>query len=859
MDNKLRQAFALQQENKIAEATSIYLEVLKAQPNNFNALQLLGSLLLADKNYGSAINYLNKAIRINTNYAHCYHNRGMAYKALLQFEAAIADYNQAIKLEPTYINAFVDRGVIYLEKLQYKTAIEDFNNAIELKPDLAETLHNRGYAFMRIEQYEAAIDDFNKAIKLKPDFAEAFCNRSYCFTAQNNYDAAIKDCNQAINLKPGLAAAFLTRGNVYAKLNEYKIAIENYDAAIQLQPLYAEAYSNRGTMKHSLRKLDEAVSDFDSAINIKSDYFDAYSNRGCVYIELGRYEEALRDQDTAIRLNPNFVQAYSNRGNALKLLKRPDEAIFSYEQALALKQDYAEAWTGHGGAKQELKQIGAALESFDKALASKPDLAEAHANKGANLRLHGKYVDALLSTNTALQIKPTLTYALQNYSSIMAYLSVYKDVCKYSDLALLNASINELPLIWGNRLYHYIYHPDLNAKVICDEHIKWGNQFIDTEQRDFSHHNRVSLRRLRVGYVSPDFRGHTCRFYFEPLFSNHNHDDFEVFAYSNVFLEDEHTERMKGYFDHWRVIKGLTDEAAAQIIRDDGIDILVDGCGHMMDTRLNLFTLKPAPIQVTWLGSAWTTGLPQMDYVLFDPYMAPAEAVASEQIIRLPRTWAAFRPGEKARQEKVAVAPIVSNGYITFGYSGRTERLNYRVFKVWSRILNRLPHARLILDYQAFSDRKIQDHYKVFLQEHGVDTTRVIMRNSENIFKGLGDIDILLDSFPHSGGTMLFDAVWMGVSVITLASDRPVGRIGTSLMTNLGLAEWVAQDEQEYEDKAVSFAQDISSLINLRAGMRERMQSSPVMDGAAFAGDVEHAFKGMWQKWVNDQTIVPRN
>jgi predicted O-linked N-acetylglucosamine transferase (SPINDLY family) len=329
-----------------------------------------------------------------------------------------------------------------------------------------------------------------------------------------------------------------------------------------------------------------------------------------------------------------------------------------------------------------------------------------------------------------------------------------------------------------------------------------------------------------------------------------------------VLREDKHTQRLKPYFDHWRNILGVSDEAAAEMIRNDKIDILVDGCGNMLGTRLTVFAHKPAPIQVTWLGSAWTTGLPQMDYVLFDPYMAPEGAAASEQIVRLPRTWASFRPGERARQASVKSLPALTNGYVTFGYSGRTERLNHRVFHTWGKILKRMPQAQLILDFKAFNDPKTQAYYKEFLAQHGIDTTRVVMRNSKNIFDGLGDIDILLDSFPHSGGTMLFDAIWMGVPAITLASPRPVGRIGTSLMTNLGLPEWVAQDEREYEDKAVAFAQDIPALSSLRSGMRARMQASPVMDEKAFAQDVENAFKTMWRNWIdssNQELLTERN
>jgi len=434
------------------------------------------------------------------------------------------------------------------------------------------------------------------------------------------------------------------------------------------------------------------------------------------------------------------------------------------------------------------------------------------------------------------------------------------DALNYAELNSVTG--NELSLIWENRLFSLIYHPDLSAQEIYAEHIRWGNRYAHLGQNEFVEHDHSPSRRLRIGYVSPDFRGHSCHFYFEPSFASHDHTNFELFAYSNVLREDKHTQRLKPYFDHWRNILGVSDEAAAEMIRNDKIDILVDGCGHMWGTRLTVFAHKPAPIQVTWLGSAWTTGLPQMDYVLFDPYMAPEGTATSEQIVRLPRTWAAFRPGERARQASVRSLPALTNGYVTFGYSGRTERLNHRVFSTWGKILKRLPQAQLILDFKAFNDPKTQDYYKEFLAQHGIDTTRVVMRNSKNIFDGLGDIDILLDSFPHSGGTMLFDAIWMGVPAITLASPRPVGRIGTSLMTNLGLPEWVAQDEQEYEEKAVSFAQDIPALVNLRGGMRARMEASPVMDEKAFAQDVENAFETMWRNWINSsnqELLTERN
>ena len=214
------------------------------------------------------------------------------------------------------------------------------------------------------------------------------------------------------------------------------------------------------------------------------------------------------------------------------------------------------------------------------------------------------------------------------------------------------------------------------------------------------------------------------------MFANHNLYSVELYAYSNVSVEDEHTERFKKYFYKWNNIVNLSDELVSELIYQDEIDILIDGCGHMMDTRLNVFKYKPAPIQVTWLGSAWTTGLPTIDYVLFDPYMAPEGTLASENILRLPRTWTAFRPGKRAISVDVKESPLTLNNYITFGYSGRSERLNYKVFNVWGQILSKIPNAKLILDYKSFEDKGNQSYYIKLMQVYGVDTNRIIFRNS---------------------------------------------------------------------------------------------------------------------------------
>jgi len=757
-------------------------------------------------------------------------------------------FDRVLEIQPGSFDTLKMLGVIYCQAGKPQEGLEFINRAIAIKSDSAEAYAFRGDVLYGLKQFNAAIENYGKAISINPSFAALYFKRGNLLQEMTQYEAAIVSYEKAISISPEYAEAYNNRGIALKNLRQIDDALSSYDKAISINPNYAEALSNRGNLLHVLKQYEAAILSLSRAININPSYPEAYYNKGNVLQEMHQHESAIANYDKAISIRPNYAAAYLNRGNVLKNLKRHEEAITSYDKAISINPNYAEAYNNRAALLLKvLIQPVAAVIDFSKAISINPYYPEAYSNRGIALKDLYQYKFALDNYDKAISINPNYASAHQNRSIVLAYLSDYRGVIAHNNIALAQAP--ESSAIWEGRLYTWIYHPDLSTNEIVAEHIRWGERFPMPAEDKFINHQRSVHRRLRVGYVSPDFRGHTCRFYFDPLFSQHDHTKFEFFAYSNVAIEDEHTQRFKTYFDTWRNIYGVSDQNVAEMVQCDQIDILVDACGHMLDTRLEVFALKPAPIQVTWLGAAWTTGLKQIDYALFDPYMGPLGTQASETIVQLPRTWAAFRPSEKALKTAVASLPALKNGHITFGYSGRSERLNYKVFHAWGKLLQRLPQARLILDFKAFSDPPTQAYFQKFMSEHGIDVERVTLRNSANIFEGLGEIDIVLDSFPHSGGTMLFDALWMGVPTVTLASRPPVGRIGTSLMTNLGLPEWVAQDEEGYINKAVEFASDFDRLAELRAGMRERMSASPVMDEKGFARDVENAYKVMWQDW----------
>ena len=626
---------------------------------------------------------------------------------------------------------------------------------------------------------------------------------------------------------------------------DLRAALPLAEAALRQQTETPELHFNLALIRQALGDATAALQGFRQALALNPQYLEAANQIALIELQAGNYEQAAASCRQVISINPDDLPANQNLGIACLSLGLNEEAEMAFLTVARIDPGLIEAHVNLGALLRAAGRVDEAIAALSRALQINPSFPEALINLGIAYKDQDRFVEAEASLARALEIRPDHAEARHNHALMLAMLSDYRQVTAESDAAL--ALKPDSALIWEQRLYVHSYHPDLSAAAIYTQFKRWGDRF-PLPETDFTNHDRTPGRRLRVGYVSPDFRRHTSRFFFTPLFAHHEHRELELYAYSNVAREDEFTQQFKGRFDCWRNIRGINDAAAAQMIRDDRIDILVDCCNHMRDDRLGIFTLKPAPLQVTWLGAAWTTGLPMVDHVLFDPVMAPEGTLTRERIIHLPHFFVAYQPPDGTPEP--SPPPCLNQGYISFGYSGRSERLNHRTFKAWGEILARLPDARLILDFGPFADPPTQQYYRRFLAEHGVDSERVIMRKSANIFEGLADIDILLDCFPHSGGTMLFDALWMGVPALTLAGRPPVGRIGASLMSNLGLPEWIAHSEDEYIAKACRFAADRDGLRRLRAGMRQRMSASPVMDGAGFARGVESAYRTIYETWA---------
>jgi protein O-GlcNAc transferase len=361
--------------------------------------------------------------------------------------------------------------------------------------------------------------------------------------------------------------------------------------------------------------------------------------------------------------------------------------------------------------------------------------------------------------------------------------------------------------------------------------------------------DRSPDRRLRIGYVSPDFKDHVVARFMLPLLAHHDRVNFEIFCYADVARPDRMTEALRKHADHWRVTLGMTDEQMARKVREDRIDILVDLTMHMGSNRLLAFARKPAPVQVTYLAYCSTTGLETMDYRLTDPYLDPQRDencnCYTEQTIYLPTTyWCYAAPGGAPR---IGPLPATSVGRITFGCLNNFAKISGPTIQVWSRVLHAVPNSRLIVHSGEGGHRKL---FCERMAGFGIDPARIEFAGflrEPNYFQEYQRIDIALDPFPYVGGTTTLDALWMGVPVITLAGETAVSRAGVSILSNLGMPEWIARNADEYVKKVVDLTGDLNRLAGLRASLRDRLDRSPLMDAPRFARDIEAAYREMWR------------
>jgi predicted O-linked N-acetylglucosamine transferase (SPINDLY family) len=594
-------------------------------------------------------------------------------------------------------------------------------------------------------------------------------------------------------------------------------AIAAYRRALALGSEDSRVHSNLGVALQEIGRADEALAAFDRSIALKDDDASVHCNRGATLLEAGRFEEAIAACHRAIALEPGHAEAHYNLGCAWRLEGDSDRAIAALSRAIELKPDHALAHNNLGITFHARGSADLAIAALHRAIELRPDFAEAHNNLGNVLKDQGRLDDALAELRTALRLKPEFARAASNL------------------------------------LITLHFHHELDAQKILAEHRRWARRYAEPLAAEIRPHanDRASDRRLRVGFLSPDLRDHPVGQSLLPLFQYRDCRQFAVVGYSDVPAPDRLTDQLRAAADEWHETVRLGDAELAERIRADRIDILVDTTLHTAHNRMLVFARKPAPVLVTMLGPPVTTGLVTMDYRLTDPYLDPpgtSDADYTERSIRLPHCFWIFHPPEPA--PPVSALPALRKGFVTFGCLNQLAKVTPPALELWRTILQAVPGSRLVLQSPRGSHL---DAIRAHFAAGGIAADRLefVMRTARGAYlERFQDLDLCLDPFPFNGHTSTFDALWMGVPVITLAGRTAVGRGGASILSNAGLPELVARTPEEYVMIAVAWARNLARLAEVRAGLRGRIRTSVLVDGRQYAGDVAAAFRGMWRTAV---------
>lgn len=583
---------------------------------------------------------------------------------------------------------------------------------------------------------------------------------------------------------------------------------------------------------------------------------DANHLLGVIAHQFGNDDKAVRLIRKAIRSNPKIDAFHNNLGKAQRSLNRLDKAVASYRKAIAINPNYAEAHCNLGNARIGLCQLDRAIPSFKRAIAINPSYAEAHCSLGAALQDKGQLAEAVVSFKEAITIDGNYADAYSNLGVALQELTRLDEAVTCFTKAL---EIDpDYTAAHSNLLFAFNYHPELCAEDVFDEYQRWNEQHAKPllpAACSYSNH-RTCERKLKIGYISPDFKTHSAAYFFEPLLEQHDRTRVEIYCYSNVKHPDAVTRRLRESVDHWCSIVGKSDQSAADQIRHDEIDILVELAGHTENNRLLVLARKPAPVQVTWLGYPNTTGLEAIDYRLTDEIADPvglADELHSEELIRLENGFLPYQGIESA--SAISALPCSERGFITFGSFNNLTKVVPEVVSLWSKILRAVPDAHLLLKSRQLADGQVRDRYLAWFKEGQISSDRIELHSKvpsiQDHLQLYSKVDIGLDPFPYNGTTTTCEALWMGVPVITLAGDLHAGRVGASLLNQVGLDELIAADSNSYLDAATRLAEDRGKLTTLRLSLREMMIKSELCNATAFARKVEDAYGEMWKKYLS--------
>ena len=807
----VEQALGLHRQGRLFEAEAIYQSVLARRPEHFEASYLLGMVKMQQGHTLQALPLIEAAVKIKPFAPEALTSLGAVLASLGRPAEALGAYDRLIKLRPGDPDALYNRGVVLTNLGRHAEALASYDKALAIRRDHVPSLFNKASALVALAQFDRARVAYDALLAIAPKHVDALADRGNVLARLGRRAEALASFDRALAINPAHVNALINRGNVLNEEGWHEEALAMFDRALAVDPRHVPSLNNRGNLLMELQRHAEAMASFDRALALIPGDPELLFNRSCAFERLHRFEEALADLDRSLAARPDGVKALNNRGNILAALRRPEEAIASYERALAVEPERADTLHNRGNVLTTLGRHAQAIADYERAFALDPQHPHAFDSLGfAQL--------SVCNWEAAARLAPHAEAALHGSGAPIGptYPLYYFGNAAYQLVAA--------------RAYLRVNHPPVPARLPA---------------RAIGH-----PAKLRIAYLSSDFRFHPVTTAIVELLERHDRSRFEILGVS--FGRDDASEirsRIVRAFDSFHDVAALEDRTVAEELRRLDVHIAVDLNGVTRGWRPGVLAHRPAPLQVAYLGYPGTTGADFIDYLLADATVLPLDQQPSftETIVHLPDC---YHPNDTTRTLSAAPGRAqvgLPEEAFVFCCFNQSHKIGAASFDVWMRLLARVEGSVLWLSHM---NDCAMDNLRCAASARGIDPARVIfaprLERIEDHLARHRQADLFLDTLPYNAHSTAIDALWAGLPVVTCTGSAFAGRVGASLLRGAGLPELVTSNLEDYEALAASLATDRARLDAIRRTLETNRTGCPLFDIDRLRRHIEAAYETMW-------------
>lgn len=788
------------------ECSELCLTLVKNKVKQKNVFLLLGLSLCYQGKNEQGIKFLKYGHKLYPKDLELIFNIANQLKVVDQIQKAIQYYLKAIKIDKLLISAYINLSESYNNINQYDNAKNVCLKILKFNNSSFKIYCNLGNALFGLGQFDDALLNYNRALELNPKSGSLLHNKALCYMKLGNLQKSISIFELGFKENILKNTSLIDYGLCLFESGELEKSLKIYYQCEELMPDKFEVLNNLGNLYSTLGKYKKSIKYFEKANELYPQNSNLIFNIALNFFNNIMYDEAIEHCLLSIKINPNNFQSYNLLGSCYQNKDMIKEAINCFEICIKIKPNYNTAFFNYGVLCLLNGRVSNALILLQKA----KDL-------GCNYPELNYYI------NTA---------KYNNFNGIKEYLEEF--------LTVFESNIGN-PQFLSSYYLPILYDDSLKNKHLFELHKKFdqSNKIIKGKKN-----NNI---KLRIGYVSADFTGHSVGYFIDPVLENHDTENYEIYLYFNSNKPDYKTKLMQSYGHYWRDIYGKSDDYVYNLIKKDKIDILVDLSGHTAGNRLNVFRKKPSFKQISWIGYPFTTGLKTIDYKFTDNIADPigkTEVIHTEKLYRISDCFLCYKNENEVHIN--SKKPFENNKYITFGSFNNILKISKKQLNIWINILKLVPNSHLVLkSIQYSSDDVLKNVYTIF-KKNNIDLSRIkllpMIPSVHGHLAMYNLIDISLDTSPFNGATTTFESLWMGVPVVSLTGNKHLSRVGTTILKNLNLNELIAKDNDTYINKIIALSKNIDQLKYYQSNLRDKLKKSVLCDGKGFTKKIEEAF-----------------